>query len=131
MSWLRTGLGFIALGMGVERFSRLEAASPDHLPNNPNAAEQPTKTHFRKQQDQENEQLLVTVLLGSGTSCIVYGASRYFSNLKLMTRGLYKPAYGGAASLSVAVTALAVGAWMGLAADGMERKEALKTLPSR
>ena len=65
-------------------------------------------------------------LLGVGTSCIVYGAARYFSNLKLMTKGLYKPAYGGAASLSVAVAALAGGAWMGLAADELERNEALK-----
>lgn len=111
--------------MGIERFSRLGAASPDKVSNTPTTSEQMAKTQLRKQQDQAHEQLLVTMLLGSGTSCIVYGASRYFSNLRLMTRGLYKPAYGGAASLSVAVAALAGGAWMGLAADEKERKDAL------
>lgn len=128
LSWLRTGLGFIALGMGVERFSRLEAANPESMPGNKHQTRVSKEVQRKKQQDQDREQLLVAGLLGIGTSCIVYGAARYFSNLKLMTKGLYKPAYGGAASLSVAVAALAGGAWMGLAMDEAERNDALKTV---
>lgn len=43
-----------------------------------------------------------------------------------MTRGLFKPAYHGAAVLSITVAAIAGAAWLNLAIDEMERTEALK-----
>lgn len=114
LSWLRTGLGFIALGIGVERFSRLESHTPTSVTSPQIAAK------ARKQKDKQNEHVLVTSLLGIGSSCIIYGAGRYFSNLKLLTQGLFKPAYHGAGILSIAVAGLAGGAWMGIASDDDE-----------
>lgn len=47
--------------------------------------------------------------LGSGS--IVYGTSRYFSNLKLLEKGLFKPAYHGSASLAASVAGLTGGVY--------------------
>lgn len=144
LAWLRTGLGFIALGIGVERFSRLEIQSsrleshqhptavvdgdlperraeqvssrpPKQLRKKPPAKTQSRTEKQRKEKRQE--ELLVTALLGTGTGSILYAAARYFSNFRLMQVGLFKPAYFGAGMLAVTVSALAGGAWVGFATE--------------
>ena len=50
-------------------------------------------------------------LLSLGGGSIVYGAARYFSNLRHLERGTFKPAYLGAAVLAAAVAGLAGGVY--------------------
>lgn len=100
LAWLRTGLGLIALGVAVERFSKLEpvvrsllhAAEPTASRTTSLPASRPTR-----------EYLLVGSLVGIGSSSIVYGSVRYFSNVRMLEKGLFRPSYFGAASLGLAV----------------------------
>ncbi len=95
LAWLRTGLGFIALGIAVERFSQFELVPP------------PTTADKRKsgyQQDKSHDLVLGLLAVGSGS--IVYGTTRYFSNMRMLEKGLYKPSFYGAGGLSAAVVGL-------------------------
>ncbi len=94
LAWLRTGLGFIALGIAVERFSQFEV-----VPSPP-----PTPTDKRKSRDQSQDLVLGLLAVGSGS--IVYGTTRYFSNMRMLEKGLYKPSFYGAGGLSAAVVGL-------------------------
>ncbi|ORX91589.1 hypothetical protein BCR34DRAFT_501376 [Clohesyomyces aquaticus] len=104
LSWLRTGLGFIALGIAIERFNQLDLVqllSPTGPSPSPSAHQNNDGHHKKK------EHLLVGALLGTGGGSIVYGTTRYFSNMTMLERGLFKPAYFGAAGLSICVAGLA------------------------
>ncbi len=93
LAWLRTGLGFIALGIAVERFSQFEIVPPSLSPADK------SKTG----DDKNKSETLVLGLLGVGSGSIVYGTTRYFSNMRMLEMGLYKPSFYGAAGLSVVV----------------------------
>ena len=95
LAWLRTGLGFIALGIAVERFSQFEILPPipSHLPS---ASAKPDTSD---QKDGKSEDLVLG-LLAIGGGSIVYGTTRYFSNMRMLEKGLYKPSFYGAAGLS-------------------------------
>lgn len=98
LAWLRTGLGFIALGIAVERFSQFEL-----VPSPP----PPPPPHTNKSGDQKNKsENLVLGLLATGSGSIVYGTTRYFSNMRMLEKGLYKPSFYGAGALSAAVVGL-------------------------
>lgn len=101
LAWLRTGLGFIALGIAVERFSQFEIIPPTPSPLR-SASGQPD-TSDRKDGKSED---LVLGLLAIGGGSIVYGTTRYFSNMRMLEKGLYKPSFYGAAGLSGAVVGL-------------------------
>jgi uncharacterized membrane protein YidH (DUF202 family) len=88
LSWTRTGLGFVALGVALAKLDALEALSPALKHNHgdmtiPSAA-----------------------LVGSGTGCLSYGTTRYFKSLSLLQKGLFRPNVAGV--LLVAVTSGAV-----------------------
>jgi uncharacterized membrane protein YidH (DUF202 family) len=110
LAWIRTGLGFVALGIAVERFSQLDIVEllstlqGDSSIHRQKKTEKPPETELTNTQGKDH--LLVEALLGTGTGSIVYGTSRYFSNLRLLEKGLFKPAYFGAAGLSIGVAAL-------------------------
>ncbi|KAK8240231.1 hypothetical protein IWZ00DRAFT_488316 [Phyllosticta capitalensis] len=175
LAWLRTGLGFIALGIAVERFSQLDltpllatttaAARPPELsdtPVPPNVHEKlgpttadcaapqsghgasRTQPHSQSQTEPqprslrttatpatasalppstksasaENPQLLVGALMGVGSGAIAYGAQRYFVNMRLLERGLFRPAYYGAGAMAVAVAGLAGGVYVDVVREG-------------
>jgi len=104
LAWLRTGLGFVALGIAVERFSQLDISAL--LPPLPVTSQTVTKRQ-REKADQNKEKVLVGALLGTGCGAIVYGVTRHFSTMRLLERGLFKPAYYGAGGLGLAVAGLA------------------------
>lgn len=102
LAWLRTGLGFIALGIAVERFSQFELVPPPPPP--PPSIPAGKDKSGDKQKDKSED--LVLGLLATGSGSIVYGTTRYFSNMRMLEKGLYKPSFYGAGGLSVAVIGL-------------------------
>ncbi|KAK5087285.1 hypothetical protein LTR70_007003 [Exophiala xenobiotica] len=129
LAWIRTGLGFVALGIAVERFSQLDLESlidhllPDHAkPSRQSRTEAEKETRER----QDREQLLVGTLLGSGGGSIVYGVARYFSTMRTLEKGAFKPAYFGAAGLGIVVSGLAGAAYYGTLRREAGRWEAEK-----
>ncbi|KAF2090460.1 hypothetical protein K490DRAFT_36350 [Saccharata proteae CBS 121410] len=119
LAWLRTGLGFIALGIAVERFAQLDLAelldrlAPPH-----------TETQQQHGKSRSQEHLLVGALLGTGSGSIAYGTTRYFSSLRLLEKGLFKPAYGGAVMLGTAVAGLAGAVYVSAMRDHRRDKRA-------
>lgn len=114
LAWMRTGLGFVALGIAVERFSQLDLeALIDHLlPEHAKSTSSGRGQSTREARDRQNrEQLLVGMLLGTGGGSIVYGVTRYFSTMRLLEGGKFKPSYFGAAGLGVVVSTMAGGAY--------------------
>lgn len=105
LAWIRTGLGFTALGVAVERFSRLELdGSQDRTKSK--GSDNTSKLSF-----DSPEHRLVGMLLSTGCGTIVYGITRYFSTLRMLEKGSFRPAYYGAAGLGVMVSVLAGGAY--------------------
>lgn len=112
LAWTRTGLGFVALGMGVERFSRFEAVALG-------GSSKPRTADEQQQQQQEEEggghgealgsRLLVGTLLTLGTGCMVYATRRYFSVLRSLEKGEFRPAYQGIAAMGAVLGALGGG----------------------
>jgi uncharacterized membrane protein YidH (DUF202 family) len=123
LSWLRTGLGFIALGIAIERFNQLDLStllqppppSPSPASSSPSASTSTSESHAlatpenkeRGSGPKPKDHRLVGGLLGTGIGSIVYGTSRYFSNMRMLEKGLFKPSYFGAMGLSVAVAGVA------------------------
>ncbi|KAI1328148.1 hypothetical protein F5Y16DRAFT_160865 [Xylariaceae sp. FL0255] len=164
LAWMRTGLGFVALGIAIERFSQLDLSEliPDHH-HNPYAATSPSlpaslppatagstspatttasepspspehiskhlelekrkldlaRRHLALKEDRQAEkqaekhaaQLQVGVLLSLGAGSILYGATRYFGNLRHLERGEFRPAYHGVAVVAAAVAGLGGGVY--------------------
>ena len=100
LAWLRTGLGFIALGIAVERFSQFELVSPSPL------STITTAEKAKNGDEKDRNEDLVLGLLAVGSGSIVYGTTRYFSNMRMLDKGFYKPSFYGAGGLSVAVVGL-------------------------
>lgn len=116
LAWIRTGLGFLALGIAIERFSQLdlrELLKPlqQQAPQQRGKNRQPDPAEVEHALEKEQAQVLVGTLMALGSGSIVYGTSRYFSNLKLLERGLFKPAYHGSALLAASVAGLAGGVY--------------------
>jgi uncharacterized membrane protein YidH (DUF202 family) len=79
LSWTRTGLGFVALGVALAKLDSLEALSP------------------ALKHDHGDLKLPSAALVGSGTGCLSYGTLRYFSSLRLLKKGLFRPNIAGIA----------------------------------
>lgn len=100
LAWLRTGVGFSALGVGFAyKNELLEALSPGvtlnaetSLPDSPSISDQ-------------HEKWSAAVLLGTGLGTIVHGSARYFLNMSRLRQGTFRPNVGGI----MFTTALAVG----------------------
>ncbi|KAK3077867.1 hypothetical protein LTS18_009048 [Coniosporium uncinatum] len=127
LAWLRTGLGFIALGIAVERFSQLQPAIEAFLYGQNHDRSKPvhSKQHAREaSNDQSDQQLLVAALLGTGAGSIGYGTWRYFSNFRHLERGLFKPALLGPAAMSAVVAGIAGGVTASAMRDRRRLEEA-------
>ena len=116
LAWIRTGLGFVALGMAVERFSRLdlETLIDHYLPDHAKSPQQSVGAQTRESRGHaRREEMLVGMLLGTGGGSIIYGVTRYFGNMRQLEMGKFRPSYLGAAGLGVAVSVLAGGVCWG------------------
>ncbi|KAF7515624.1 hypothetical protein G7054_g14484 [Neopestalotiopsis clavispora] len=112
LAWIRTGLGFVALGIAVERFSQLDLSElvPQHqLIQQTTTPEEAEQERLRKAQDKRHSHVLVGTLMALGSGSILYGTGRYFGNLRNLERGLFRPAFHGTAVLGAAVAGLAGG----------------------
>jgi len=112
LAWLRTGLGFIALGIAVERFSQLQPAIEaflygQHRDSSKSVRSKPASKVAGR--NEANQHLLVAALLGTGAGSIGYGTWRYFSNFRHLERGVYRPALLGPAVMSAMVAGIAGG----------------------
>ncbi|OAA62338.1 hypothetical protein ISF_05347 [Cordyceps fumosorosea ARSEF 2679] len=116
LAWTRTGLGFVALGMGVERFSRFEAVA---LRGEPEPAD-------KKSEEETGSRLLVGTLLTLGTGCMVYATRRYFSVMRSLEGGEFRPAYQGVAAMGALLGALGGGVSTRMTGPWLESKDATK-----
>ena len=72
LAWTRTGLGFVALGIAIERFSRFELAeSRDN-----NKPLRPQLKDDDAQDDQLGSKILVGTLMTLGTGSMLYETNR-------------------------------------------------------
>ena len=115
LAWIRTGLGFVALGIAVERVSQLDLEGlVASAARGPAAAEQ-ARLGQAEADDRDGQkrdaQVLVGALMCLGSGSTLYGTARYFTNLKALERGHFRPAYHGAAVVGAAVAGLAGGVY--------------------
>lgn len=74
LAWARSGLGFIALGVALEKVEAFAAISPHLL-----------------QLENSNTKVAAAVLVGSGSLCVAHGTHSYFSTMRLLQQGLFRP----------------------------------------
>ena len=91
LSWTRTGLGFVALGVALAKLDALEALSP------------------ALKHDHGDLKIPAAALVGSGTGCLSYGTLRYFASLRLLQKGLFRPNIAGIALVALTSGAVAGG----------------------
>nr|POE51721.1 hypothetical protein CFP56_25928 [Quercus suber] len=74
LAWTRTGLGFIALGIAFEKVDAFAAIAPTML-----------------HRENSRTKIAAGVLVGSGSICVAHGTARYFSTMRLLQQGLFRP----------------------------------------
>ena len=74
LAWTRTGLGFIALGIALEKVEALSAVAP-------------TLLHL----EDSRTKIAAGFLVASGTVCVAHGTNRYFSTMRHLQQGLFRP----------------------------------------
>lgn len=90
LAWTRTGLGFIALGVALEKVEALAAISP-------------TLLHL----EDSRTKIAAGVLVGSGSVCIAHGTGRYFAVWRDIERGVFRP--NGVGVVGLAAGSIAIG----------------------
>ncbi|KAG9235870.1 hypothetical protein BJ875DRAFT_457880 [Amylocarpus encephaloides] len=105
LSWTRTGLGFIALGVALAKLDALEALAP------------------ALKHEHGDLKLQSAALVASGSGCLSYGTTRYFVTLGLLKRNLFRPNLAGVALVAVTSAAVAGG---GILMVGQQEGKILK-----
>lgn len=85
LAWARSGLGFIALGIALEKVEAFAATSLHLL-----------------QLENRNIRIAAAVLVGGRSLCVAYGTQRYFSSLFLMRQALFQPNAAGVTPMAAA-----------------------------
>lgn len=104
LAWTRTGLGFIALGVALEKVEAFAALSP-------------TLLHL----EDSRTKLAAGILVASGSGCVAHGTHRYFSTMRLLQEGKFRPNVPGITL--AAVTSLGIALAGSLLVMGNERRE--------
>ncbi len=119
LTWLRTGLGFVALGIAVERFSQFDTDALRPYPTStfPKIAQLRKEVEKTPNEGYKRDRAttnLVLGLLGMGSGVVLYGVGRYFLNMRMLEKGLFKPSFAGVGGLGVAVVGLTGMAYAGI-----------------
>lgn len=91
LAWTRSGLGFIALGIALEKVEAFAAISP-------------TLLHL----SDSRTKLAAGILVGTGSLTVAHGTVRYFSTLRHIQAGKFVPNTGGITLMAVTSIAIAV-----------------------
>lgn len=91
LSWTRSGLAFVALGVALAKLDSLEALSP------------------ALQHRHGDLTIPSAALVGSGAGCLSYGTMRYFASMRLLQKGLFRPNIAGVALVACTSAAVAGG----------------------
>ena len=109
LSWTRTGLTFIALGVALEKVEAFAALSP-------------TLLHL----SDSRTKLAAGILVATGSLTVGHGTVRYYGALKLLQEGKFRPNSGGIALLAATSVGIALaGAAMVMENGGSKEKVAL------
>jgi uncharacterized membrane protein YidH (DUF202 family) len=90
LAWSRTGLAFVALGVALEKVEAFAALSP-------------TLLHM----EDSRTKLAAGVLVGSGSLFVLHGTQRYFSALRLLQEGKFRPNTGGITMAAITTIGIA------------------------
>ncbi|KAJ9144315.1 hypothetical protein NKR19_g6523 [Coniochaeta hoffmannii] len=127
LAWVRTGMGFVALGIAIDRFSRLdleEIVRAAHRNPDRNAERETGRDKAEDTDGKADSRFLVGCLMALGSGSIFYGTTNYFSTMKALEKGRFSPSYHGAAVLGAAVAGLVAGVYGNVWKQGRaERKE--------
>ena len=106
LAWTRTGLGFIALGVALEKVEAFAALSP-------------TLLHL----EDSRTKLAAGILVASGSGAVAHGTQRYFSTLRLLQEGKFRPNVAGVTLAAVTSVGIALaGSLMVLGSHEREEK---------
>ncbi|KAK5173330.1 uncharacterized protein LTR77_002011 [Saxophila tyrrhenica] len=89
LAWTRTGLGFIALGVALEKVEAFAAISP-------------TLLHL----EDSRTKIAAGFLVASGSACVGHGLIRYYRVMRQLQRGVFQPNVSGVNL--VAATSIAI-----------------------
>ncbi|KEY64567.1 hypothetical protein S7711_03631 [Stachybotrys chartarum IBT 7711] len=123
LAWTRTGLGFVALGLAVERFSRFELDNSMRS----NRDKDHDKDHDKK--DHQSSKILVGVLMAMGTGTVLYATRRYFAVLRRLEKGEFRPAYHGVTAMGAVTGTLAAGVFAGTANEWRREGQDIQNSP--
>lgn len=108
LAWCRTGLGFIALGIALEKVEAFAALSP-------------TLLHL----SDSRTKLAAGVLVGTGSLTVAQGYARYWGTLRDIQAGKFRPNTGGITLMALTSIGIAV-AGSALVIQNDREKEAEK-----
>lgn len=91
LAWARTGLGFIALGIALEKVEAFAVLSPALL-----------------QLQDSRTRLAAGILIASGSGCISHGTFRYFSTMSMLQQGKFRPNVPGVTLMATASLGIAM-----------------------
>ena len=91
LAWSRTGLGFIALGVALEKVEAFAAISP-------------TLLHL----SDSRTKLAAGILVGTGSLTVGHGTVRYFGTLRLLQQGKFRPNTGGITLMAITSIGIAL-----------------------
>jgi uncharacterized membrane protein YidH (DUF202 family) len=110
LSWARSGLGFIALGVALEKVEAFASISPQLL-----------------QLENSNTKVAAAVLVGSGSLCVAHGTHSYFSTMRLLQQGLFRPNVVGVSLMAATCVGVAfAGTLMVLENEGGKRAKRIE-----
>ena len=111
LAWTRSGLGFIALGAAFEKVEAFAELSP-------------TLLHL----SDSRTKVAAGVLVATGSLTVGHGTLRYFSTLRDIQAGKFRPNTGGITLMAVTSIAIAA-AGVGLVLQSEREREARKIQP--
>lgn len=114
LAWTRTGLGFVALGIAIERFSQFDIRE---LLRGTGHISRPTRDSAAFEElsdyDKRSSRILVGALMTLGLGSVFYATGRYFSVLRYLEKGEFRPAYRGVVAMGMVTAGLAGGVSVG------------------